>query len=116
MPTNVQSRKANYVVKGVETVVAGRDIQARIFTLAPGEIIPWHSHSEITDYFFVLSGRLIVETRAPDARVTPNRGSDGNQCRKAEIYCRARRRGYRLAACGARPAGGDETHWRSVRL
>src|SRR5271154_1256251 len=66
MPTNVQSRAANYIVKGVETVVAGRDIQARIFTLAPGEIIPWHSHSEITDYFFVLSGRLIVETRAPD--------------------------------------------------
>ena len=32
MPTNVQSRKANYVVKGVETVVAARDIQARIFT------------------------------------------------------------------------------------
>ena len=58
MPTNVQSRKANYIVKGVETVVAGRDIQARIFTLAPGEIIPWHSHSEITDCFFVLSGRL----------------------------------------------------------
>ena len=66
MPTNVPSRKANYIVKGVETVVAGRDIQARIFTLAPGDIIPWHSHSEITDYFFVLSGRLIVETRAPD--------------------------------------------------
>ena len=66
MPTNAQSRAANYTVKGVETVVAGRDIQARIFTLAPGEIIPWHSHSEITDYFFVLSGRLIVETRAPD--------------------------------------------------
>ncbi len=49
MPTNVQSKAANYIVKSVETVVAGRDIQARIFTLAPGEIIPWHSHSEITD-------------------------------------------------------------------
>jgi hypothetical protein len=30
------------------------------------EVIPWHSHSEIADHFFVLEGELTVETRAPD--------------------------------------------------
>ena len=28
--------------------------------------IPWHSHSEIADEFFVLGGELTVEGRVPD--------------------------------------------------
>ena len=48
----------------------GADVQARIFTLAPGEVIPWHLHSETTDHYFVLSGRLTVETRSPEDRQT----------------------------------------------
>jgi hypothetical protein len=51
MPQNVQPKKSNYTVKNVETVVAGKDVRARLFTLAPGEVIPWHSHSEIADHF-----------------------------------------------------------------
>ncbi len=67
MPTNeMQPEKPNYTVKNVEIVAAGKDVQARVFTLAPGEAIPWHSHSEIADHFFVLDGELTVETRAPD--------------------------------------------------
>ena len=59
------AKRTNYTVKNVETVAAGKDVQARLFTLAPGEVIPWHSHSEIADHFFVLDGELTVETRAP---------------------------------------------------
>jgi quercetin dioxygenase-like cupin family protein len=29
-------------------------------------VIPWRSHSEIADEFFVLDGELTVETRGPD--------------------------------------------------
>ena len=61
-----QKKRTDYTVKNVETVAAGKDVQARVFTLAPGEVIPWHSHSEIADHFFVLGGELTVETRAPD--------------------------------------------------
>ena len=61
-----QQKRTNYTIKNVETVAAGKDVQARLFTLAPGEVIPWHSHSEIADHFFVLDGELTVETRAPD--------------------------------------------------
>jgi mannose-6-phosphate isomerase-like protein (cupin superfamily) len=66
MPQKVRPKKSNYTVKSVETVAAGKDVRARLFTLAPGEVIPWHSHSEIADHFFVLDGELTVETRAPD--------------------------------------------------
>jgi quercetin dioxygenase-like cupin family protein len=58
--------KANYTVKNIEVVAKGADIQARIFTLAPGEVIPWHRHSESTDHYFVLHGTLTINTRKPD--------------------------------------------------
>jgi quercetin dioxygenase-like cupin family protein len=63
-------QKPSYTVKNVETVIVGKDVQARIFTLAAGEVIPWHSHSETTDHYFVLSGTLTIETRAPDTKRT----------------------------------------------
>ena len=72
MATNVQ-QKRNYTVKSVEWVLEAADVKARIFTLAPGDVIPWHHHSEIpwhhhsetTDYYFVLSGKLTLDTRTP---------------------------------------------------
>jgi quercetin dioxygenase-like cupin family protein len=55
-----------YQVKNVEPVAVGTDIQVRVFTLAGGEAIPWHYHSESTDHYFVLRGELTIETRDPD--------------------------------------------------
>ena len=66
MPSNAQPRGPNYSVKNAETVAAGKDLRVRLFTLAPGEVIPWHFHSAIADEFFVLHGELTVETRKPD--------------------------------------------------
>ena len=57
-----------YTVKSVEPVTIGSDVQARLFTLAPGEEIPWHFHSAVTDWYFVLEGVLSIETRAPRDR------------------------------------------------
>lgn len=59
---------AGYTVKSIEPVALGSDVQARLFTLAPGETIPWHFHSAVTDWYFVLEGRLSIETRAPADR------------------------------------------------
>ena len=66
MSANAQPKGPNYSIKNVETVAAGKDLRVRLFTLAPGEVIPWHLHSEIADEFFVLDGELTVETRASD--------------------------------------------------
>ena len=57
-----------YAVKSIEPVAIGSDVQARLFTLAPGETIPWHFHSAVTDRYFVLEGALSIETRAPADR------------------------------------------------
>ena len=68
--SKAQARKPSYTVKQSETVVSGQDVQARVMTLAPGQTIPWHHHSEITDHYFVLKGSLTIETRSPDATCT----------------------------------------------
>ena len=57
----------NYTVKAIEAVAEGRDLRARLYTLSPGDVIPWHFHSQVTDWYFCLDGRLRVETRAPRA-------------------------------------------------
>jgi quercetin dioxygenase-like cupin family protein len=56
---------APYKIKNLETVVKGTDVQVRVFTLAPGETIPWHFHRDSTDYYFVLHGLLSISTREP---------------------------------------------------
>jgi quercetin dioxygenase-like cupin family protein len=66
VPANVQQGKSNYSVKSVETVVDGSDVKARIFTLAPGDVIPWHYHQNSTDHYFVLAGELSISTREPE--------------------------------------------------
>jgi len=60
--------KPDYQVKSVEPIAVGTDIQVRLFTLARGEVIPWHYHSESTDHYFVLQGTLTIETRGCDRR------------------------------------------------
>jgi quercetin dioxygenase-like cupin family protein len=57
-----------YTVKSVEMIADGTDVRVRLFTLAPGDIIPWHYHSQCSDQYFVLEGTLTVETRHPEAQ------------------------------------------------
>ena len=59
----VATGSPNYQVKRVDPVMVGSDMQARLFTLAPRDEIPWHRHSECADYYFVLEGTLTVSTR-----------------------------------------------------
>jgi len=63
---NTQSTSQNYTVKNIEVIAKGVDVQARIFTLAPSDVIPWHHHSESTDHYFVLRGTLTINTRNPE--------------------------------------------------
>ncbi len=70
------AKTSNYQVKRIEPVVIGSDVQARLFTLAPGDRIPWHYHKESTDYYFVLEGTLTVFTREPEEMRTFGAGTD----------------------------------------
>ena len=55
----------SYTVKNIEAIAEGSDMRARLYTLAPGDVIPWHYHTAVTDWYFCLAGILRVETRAP---------------------------------------------------
>jgi len=57
-----------YKVRSIHVVAKGADMLVREYTLDPGEKIPWHRHSEVSDYYYGLEGRVVVETRAPAAR------------------------------------------------
>ena len=54
-----------YKVKHVEPVLKSSDVLARIFTVAPGDTIPWRYHQHCADHFFVLEGVLSISTREP---------------------------------------------------
>jgi quercetin dioxygenase-like cupin family protein len=60
-----------------ETVMEGADMQAKVYTLAAGQSVPWQYHSEIIDHIFCLVGPMVVETRAP--RVV-NELKSGDNC------------------------------------
>jgi hypothetical protein len=99
VPANAQPRGQNYSVKNAETVAAGKDLRVRLFTLAPGEVIPWHFHSAIDDEFFVLDGELTVETRASDdyravARISHTKRRIG-AANQRKLLCRNDFRGIR---------------------
>ena len=57
-----------YVIEHREVVARTEALRVSILTLAEGQEVPWHYHSEITDTFYCLEGVLSVETRAPKAR------------------------------------------------
>ena len=56
-----------YVIEHREVVARTEALRVSILTLAEGQEVPWHYHSEITDTFYCLEGVLSVETRAPKA-------------------------------------------------
>jgi quercetin dioxygenase-like cupin family protein len=58
---------AGYTVRSVETIAESSEIRARLHTLGPDDVIPWHYHSDITDWYFCLSGVLRIERQTPPA-------------------------------------------------
>ena len=65
MERRTQVRRLN--ISGFDTVMEGADMRAVVLTLAAGECVPWHYHSDTMDQFFCLVGPMVVETRAPRA-------------------------------------------------
>lgn len=57
--------RGTYPLEKREVVMESKDMRATILTLGPGQCVPWHYHTEITDTFFCLEGPMVVETRAP---------------------------------------------------
>jgi quercetin dioxygenase-like cupin family protein len=58
-----------YVVEGREMVAETPDLRMVVLTLGPGQEVPWHWHSNVTDHMICLKGPLVVEMRAPRDRL-----------------------------------------------
>ena len=95
----------DYEVKKIEPIVAGKDVQVRVFTLARGDVIPWHYHRESTDHYFVLQGTLIIETREPDDRIVLAVG-ERHKIFPGTAHCISNEFGMRMAV-RARAGGGE---------
>ena len=57
-----------YTVAAREIVAETPELRMVVLTLAPGQEIPWHWHSAVTDHTICLEGPMVVETRAPRER------------------------------------------------
>src|SRR3979409_1877180 len=57
--------RGRYEIAGSEVVAEGGDMRVSVLTLAAGQEVPWHDHSEIPASFACLEGPMVVETRAP---------------------------------------------------
>ena len=58
----------NYHIDGRQHIAETDDLRVQILSLEPGEEIPWHYHTVVTDTFICLEGPTIVNTRSPDAK------------------------------------------------
>src|SRR5260221_13203906 len=71
--------RSDYAIAGRELVAEGADLRVQVLSLAAGQCVPWHYHSEISDSFVCLEGPMVVETRAPRQvyRLVPGGGCAG---------------------------------------
>lgn len=80
-----------------EVLIQTDNVSVRILELEEGEALPWHHHSEVTDYVFALDGEIEVQLKSPDEKValTPGQRCDVptgrvhrvvNMCKKKTKY------------------------------
>ncbi|HEV8624710.1 MAG TPA: cupin domain-containing protein [Acidimicrobiia bacterium] len=55
-------------IETFEIVAETPELRMVLLTLAEGQEVPWHLHSEVTDTFFCVEGPMVVETRDPVER------------------------------------------------
>lgn len=58
----VRAGQVNWIAKGADVGVQER-------TLGPGDVIPWHYHTIISDTTFCLEGTVQIEMLAPPQRL-----------------------------------------------
>ena len=54
-----------YEIEKRELVAEAAGLRVQILTLAAGQCVPWHLHSNIADTFVCLDGPMAVRTREP---------------------------------------------------
>ena len=60
-----QISQPSYEIAGHEILAETPELRMVVLTLAAGQEVPWHWHSNLADSFFCMEGPMVVETRAP---------------------------------------------------
>jgi len=63
-----ETRPQPYRVRDIHLVARGSDVLVREYTLDPGESIPWHRHTNVSDYYYPARHELAA---GGFAKVTP---------------------------------------------
>ena len=58
-------RKPSYAVEDYEIWSETSELRMVVLTLAAGQEVPWHWHTNVSDIFFCMKGPMVIETRAP---------------------------------------------------
>ena len=76
----IRAGNVNWIAKGVDVGVQER-------TLRPGDVIPWHYHTVITDTTYCLEGTVRIEMLDPveHALLTPGQSHPVPPCRPHKI-------------------------------
>ena len=84
------------MIESEEFIAKVKDLRALILTMGPGQCLPWHHHSEVTETIFCSEGPIQVETRTPEEKrilapgemtaITPGQphrvsGINGSRCK-----------------------------------
>ena len=92
----VEAQHSRYQIEGRELIAQTGGLRVQVLTIGPGQCVPWHFHTKITDTFFCLEGPMVIETRDPGATlelgpgdrasVPPSRAhtvfaADGGRCK-----------------------------------
>ena len=65
MTSSAAPKKRSYEVAAYETWAETPELRMVVLTLAAGQEVPWHWHSNVSDTFFCMQGPMVIETRAP---------------------------------------------------
>lgn len=66
--------RPSYPVVDYEIYADTPELRMVALTLGPGQEVPWHWHTNVSDRFFCMEGPMTIETRAPREVFELNRG------------------------------------------
>ncbi len=77
-----------------EILIKTDNVNVRILELEEEEELPWHHHSEVTDYIFALDGEIELQLRSPEEKValTPGKRYEVKSGRVHRVINRCRRK------------------------
>jgi quercetin dioxygenase-like cupin family protein len=61
------NNRRKYAIEHRELIASADGLRVQVLTVGPGQCVPWHHYTQITDSFFCLEGPMVIQTQAPDA-------------------------------------------------